>query len=387
MANWDVFHSTRLEVERGLDDAAVRAALAQGDLTEDDLIRPAGSGSPWERLGDRLDVLIVEPPASTPPQGSTTDVVPPPPRPVEPPARPDATEWSTEILDRAGWKEHETVEDDDVDIEALKSGPDFEQVDPETSTPALLAFVDDEDDEDDDEEGLKILDDEEPAPAADAYSKPASAGPILPPLESAVAIPVPGPAPLPFDEEELEAEFDGEDEYDPLEEDEAVAEFTLARGSAERVEELDLAAMVDVAFQLVLFFLVTATTVFYKSLEVPKPSAEAPPEAAQQGNANTIEEKMKDFILVEIDPTGVLKIDRQPVDGALTRESLASRLRKLREDTGRRSMLLSADYVTPHRLTVLAYDAANEIGMGISIAKPAAPGGKANAPPPAVKKG
>jgi biopolymer transport protein ExbD len=385
MANWDVFHSTRLEVERGLDDAAVRAALAQGDLTEDDLIRPAGSGSPWERLGDRLDALTVEPPpAEPPPQESAMAVAPPPPRPAEPPRRPDATEWSTEILDRAGWKEHETVEDDDVDVEALESGPDFEQVDPETSTPALFAFIDDEDDDD---EGPEILDDEGPADTASWNAGAASAGPILPPLESAVAIPVPGPAPLPFDEEELEAEFDGEDEYDPLEEDEAVAEFTLARGSAERVEELDLAAMVDVAFQLVLFFLVTATTVFYKSLEVPKPSAEAPPEAAQQGSSNTIEEKMKDFILVEIDPSGALKIDRQPVDGSLTRESLASRLRKLREDTGRRSMLLSADYVTPHRLTVLAYDAANEIGMGISIAKPAAPGNKGNAPPPVAKKG
>ncbi len=355
----------------------------QGDLTEDDLIRPAGSGSPWGRLGDRLNELVVElAPAEPPAEESATVVAPPPPKPS---GRPDATEWSTEILDRAGWKEHETAEDDDIDVEALGSGPDFEQVDPETSTPALFALVDDEDDEADDEEGLEILDDEEPTTSWTAGA--ASAGPILPPLESAVAIPVPGPAPLPFDEEELEAEFDGEDEYDPLEEDEAVAEFTLARGSAERVEELDLAAMVDVAFQLVLFFLVTATTVFYKSLEVPKPSAEAPPEAAQQGQANTLEKLKEDFILVEIDPAGTLKIDRQPVDGSLTRESLASRLRKLREDTGRRSMLLSADYVTPHRLTVLAYDAANEIGMGISIAKPAAPGGKANAPPPVAKKG
>jgi biopolymer transport protein ExbD len=377
MPNWDVFHSTRLEVERGLDDAAVRAALGRGELTEDDLIRPAGSGSPWERLGDRPDILTApEPPPAEPPAEQATADVAPPPRPY------DATEWGTEILDRARWKDHEAVEEDDVDLEALESGPDFEKVDPETSAPALVALIDDEDEDED--EGLEILDDEEPVGATGSY---AGTGPILPPLESAAAIPVPGPAPLPFDEQELEAEFDGEDEYDPLEEDEAVAEFTLARGSAETVEELDLAAMVDVAFQLVLFFLVTATTVFYKSLEVPKPSAEAPPEAAQQGNANTLDEKMKDLILVEIDPSGSWKIDRQPVEGGLTRESLAARLRKLREDTGRRSMLLSADYLTPHRFSVLAYDAANEIGMGISIAKPAPPGGRANAPAAAVKKG
>ena len=41
--------------------------------------------------------------------------------------------------------------------------------------------------------------------------------------------------------------------------------------------------MVDVAFQMVLFFLVTATTVLYKSLEVPKPSPETPAAGAQQG--------------------------------------------------------------------------------------------------------
>ncbi len=41
--------------------------------------------------------------------------------------------------------------------------------------------------------------------------------------------------------------------------------------------------MVDVAFQLVLFFLVTATTVLYKSLEVPKPNPDSPAAAAAQG--------------------------------------------------------------------------------------------------------
>lgn len=350
MATWDVFHSDRLEVERGLDDPAVRAALASGGLTEDDLIRPAGSASPWERLGDRPDLIAVpEPPATT----------------AEPPA---PTEWDTVMHRRAEWSAPEVEEAEGFEI--LDDEPDFEQVDPEASGSNPIPFVD----EDEGEAPEPI--DEPPAPV----------GPILPPLESAVAIPVPGPSPLPWDESELEAEFDGEDEYDPLDEDEAAAEFTLARGSAETVEELDLAAMVDVAFQLVLFFLVTATTVLYKSLEVPKPNADAPPEAAQQSRSNTLDDKMKDFILVEIDPGGTLKIDRQPVPGSLTMASLAERLRKLREDTGRMSMLLSADFATPHRLSVLAYDAANEIGMGIAIAKPAPPA-KSAATPAAARGG
>ena len=36
-------------------------------------------------------------------------------------------------------------------------------------------------------------------------------------------------------------------------------------------------------------------------------------------------------------------------------------------------MLLSADFATPHRNAVLAYDAANEIGLGIVIARPTPP--------------
>ena len=162
-------------------------------------------------------------------------------------------------------------------------------------------------------------------------------------------------------------EAEEEDEYDPVEEDEAAAEFTLARGSTRTVEELDLAAMVDVAFQLVLFFLVTATTVLYKSLEVPKPNPESSP-AASATQGKSLDELKNDFILVEIDPEGRLKIDQESVDPRP--EILVRRLRSAREETGRQSMLLSADFTTPHRSAVLAYDAANEIGLGIAIARP-----------------
>jgi biopolymer transport protein ExbD len=372
LATWDVFHSDRLEVERGLDDTALRAGLASGMVSEDDLVRPAGSGAPWERLGDRLDLLAApaEPPAiaEPEPEPELPTMADPgiPPRPIQ--TNPlVATEWDTEIFRRAEGLAEVPADDDN----------DYEKVDPELSEPALFSFVDGE-------EGLDLVDDEAPAPPAAGTS--ATAGPILPPYERSVAIPVPGPAPLPFDEEELEVEFDGEDEYDPLEEDEAVAEFTLARGSAERVEELDLAAMVDVAFQLVLFFLVTATTVLYKSLEVPKPNPEKPPDAAQQSRAKTLDEMMKDEILVEVDAGGSWKIDRQPVPGAMTMTALAERLRKLREDTGRKGMLLSAEYNVPHRLTIVAYDAANEVGMNIKTATPINKAASA-VPPPVARKG
>jgi biopolymer transport protein ExbD len=160
-----------------------------------------------------------------------------------------------------------------------------------------------------------------------------------------------------------------EPEPDPLDEDEDAAEFTLSRSGPETVEELDLAAMVDIAFQLVLFFLVTATTVLYKSLEVPKPNPESAAAGATQGKANTLKDLKNDYILVEIDPQGVMKIDREPVASEMS--ALVERLRAARETTGRKAMLLSADSTTPHRNAVLAYDAANEIGLGIAIARPA----------------
>jgi hypothetical protein len=57
--------------------------------------------------------------------------------------------------------------------------------------------------------------------------------------------------------------------------------------------------------------------------------------------------------------------------------ALVERLRSAREATHRKAMLLSADFATPHRNSVLAYDAANEIGLGIVIARPASPAGPA----------
>jgi biopolymer transport protein ExbD len=169
--------------------------------------------------------------------------------------------------------------------------------------------------------------------------------------------------------------------FDPQEEDEEAAEFTLARGSVERVEELDLAAMVDVAFQLVLFFLVTATTVLYKTLEVPKPSPDRPPATATQGQDRTLDDLQRDYILVEIDAQGAIKVDHEPVAAS----DLIERLRRVRQDTARQAMLLSADFATPHRNAVLAYDAANEIGLGIAIARPTGSAPEVN-PPPAARK-
>ena len=122
-------------------------------------------------------------------------------------------------------------------------------------------------------------------------------------------------------------------------------EFSLSRSGPMTVEELDLAPMVDVAFQLVLFFMVAAQTVLYKTLEIPKPTADQAPAAVAQGRSRTLDELKEDYILVEIDGSGAMKIDREPVAADMT--TLVERLRSARETTHRKAMLLSADYATP----------------------------------------
>ena len=216
----------------------------------------------------------------------------------------------------------------------------------------LVALIDDDEDLDPDA-GPKSYDINQLGRALDAFDSL--------PTQSVVAGPVDEvTAPIP-------ALLDVEDDDD---EEEAEGEFTLARAGAETVEELDLAAMVDVAFQLVLFFLVTATTVLYKSLEVPRPSRDAPAGAVAQGQPKrTLDDLKESYILVEIDPAGAVKVDREPAPAEM--KALAERLRAARTSSGRTAMLLSADFSTPHRSAVAAFDAANEIGLRISVAKPA----------------
>lgn len=277
MPHWDVFHSERLEAERGLTTQAVRDLIARGNLNENDLVRPAGD-SRWSRLG--------ESPEFAPLIGAGPEAVvaakPAPTARVE--AKPEAPPPTSE--------EFEVIIDDD--------------------------------------------DDDEPGPDS-----------ILP------------------DDQTQDSDLP---ELDPQDEDDEAAEFTLSRNAPETVEELDLAAMVDVAFQLVLFFLVTAQVVLFKTLEIPRPNEDKPPEAAAQGRSRSVDELEKDYILVEVDAAGAIKVDHQPV--AANRAALVERLRSSREATARKAMLLSADFATRHENAVLVFDVANEIDLSIAIAQP-----------------
>jgi biopolymer transport protein ExbD len=395
LASWDVFHADRLELERSLTTDAVRAGLARGDLQDDDLVRPAGTTVAWIRLADIGDLVAPAAPASElapspPPESAPRE----PAHPVRASSPPGDFEFQaddaasnlalptvpTENL--RDWLELRS-ETDDVAFPVLKdSQPEPKSIDhgsapAEANLPGGWLWAE-EDDEDEDEndgdyeeaievkdepatDGLEILDDDLD-PDLDLH--PGLEPPISRVLDidsqsSRIALPV--VASHGRDDAGMAAEADEE------------ADFSLSRSGPTTVEELDLAPMVDVAFQLVLFFMVTATTVLYRTLEIPKPSTEQAPTAVAQGRS--LEELKDDYILVEIDPSGSMKIDREPVAAEL--ETLIERLRSTREKTRRKAMLLSADYTTRHRNCVLAYDAAIDIGLGIVIANPQPPQGPA----------
>jgi len=161
----------------------------------------------------------------------------------------------------------------------------------------------------------------------------------------------------PAESSEPRLSFDGEED----EED----DFTLSRSKVEHVEEMDLAAMVDIAFQLVLFFMVTASVTMIKSMELPKPTESTKPAAASAPGVGTRDrnELATEFIVVKISSDGDILVDDEPIPA----NRLVESLRAVRNESGKTGMLLRAENRTKHRLAVAAYDAASEIGLRIAI--------------------
>lgn len=364
---WDVFFSESLEVRRGLTAEEVRSGRANGEIHDDDLVRPADSGRKW--------TPIVEVPELQGPPAAATPPSPPAPTPPEgPEGEPSAPEADEELLDLP---EPEAVARDDVigatEVGGIPPGeePDFPEELARDEEDFL--FFDPDEDPEEEPEAVAV------APPAEAPADPA------PPIEEApreaeVGRPIPvATADDDGDYGELDLEF-VEDEGASItldagkakqgavpDEDEEATEFTFSRGRVEHVEELDLAPMVDVALQLVLFFLVTAQIVVFKSLEIPAPTPENAPPTVAAAQPMPPEEVEREFITVDITPEGEVRVNDEPVVAELG--AIAAKLRGKRDETGLRRILISADSKTRLKYGVLAIDAAQEVGLEIGLAK------------------
>ena len=122
-------------------------------------------------------------------------------------------------------------------------------------------------------------------------------------------------------------------------------------------EEMDLTPMVDVTFQLLIFFMVSASFSLQKSIEVPTPD---PDQKGASQQVQTLDDLQGTSIIVKIDSSNTVFIDDEPVADVLR---LSDVLRDKMRREQKTELLLTADNQSLHRSIIAVIDAANEVGM------------------------
>jgi biopolymer transport protein ExbD len=74
--------------------------------------------------------------------------------------------------------------------------------------------------------------------------------------------------------------------------------------------EMDITPMIDVTFQLIIFFMITATFVVQKTLDMPQAEADEPSSQFRP----TWEEVEEQYIVVQVGQDGTITVDDEPVD-------------------------------------------------------------------------
>lgn len=148
-----------------------------------------------------------------------------------------------------------------------------------------------------------------------------------------------------------------EPEAEPLFVDEPPA-FQVPRFKATEDDEIDMTPMIDVVFQLLIFFMVTAAMALQKSLPAPVP------ERHEAAAVQTV--AADDAVTVRVESDDSLWVDDAL---AVSRQDLIAKLRKLRVtghgDTGRGllKLVVSASPAAHHEAVVLALDAGGAAGL------------------------
>jgi len=335
--SWDIYETETLAVRRSLSSGQVREELRRGTISDQDLIRPSGSERPWRRIAEL-------------PAEELADVAEPP-KPAFPAGDQDLLDPDAEI-------DMDPDSGENAPAEAPK--PVRPQAVPKQEKAALPSI---------ELQALQwLMEDDPPPPPPPKARTETSAKRAAGASRQAGRVRTSESA-APILEPSIELKLDPAESDEPLltndDLEDGEGDFTLARSRVEHVEEMDLAAMVDIAFQLVLFFMVTASVTMIKSMELPKPTETTKPAAASAPGVGTRDrnELETEFIVVKISADGEILVEDEPVAA----DRLIERLRSVRNESGKTGMLLRAENRTKHRLAVAAYDAANEIGLRIAI--------------------
>ena len=135
-----------------------------------------------------------------------------------------------------------------------------------------------------------------------------------------------------------------------------VPALTLRRRSRTD-DDMDLTPMVDVTFQLLIFFMVTASFALQKSIEVPTPD---PDKKGATQQLQMLDDLEGSSIRVQIDASNAILIDEEPLgDIARLPEALKDKMRKEQKT----EILITAHAQSLHRSVISVIDAANGVGM------------------------
>jgi biopolymer transport protein ExbD len=131
--------------------------------------------------------------------------------------------------------------------------------------------------------------------------------------------------------------------------------------------EMDMTPMVDVVFQLLIFFMLTASFTMQKSLNVPKPQKD---EASTQVQSIEDFQDNPDYVVVRIDAYNTFHISAALWPDELeapSEQELLVKLRQARQGDGQGNipskMLVIANGEALHERVVTAIDSGNDVGM------------------------
>lgn len=123
----------------------------------------------------------------------------------------------------------------------------------------------------------------------------------------------------------------------------------LYKAKAHDEADMDMTPMIDVSFQLIIFFMITAAFVVQKTLDMPA--------AHRQSNAPrryTMSELAANNVMVELKASGSIAVDGQPVEP----EGVLGAVRQAMRGRVNVEMVLDADDAVEHEAVVSVLDAA-----------------------------
>lgn len=124
----------------------------------------------------------------------------------------------------------------------------------------------------------------------------------------------------------------------------------------ESADTMDLTPLVDVAFLLLLFFMLTASYTIQKTIEVPQPESD---ELRTAQALPRLEDLQRENVIVRVAADNVISVDEEETPAA----GLAVALRERLRSSGRTQLVIKADDQALHETVVAVIDAANEVGM------------------------